>query len=196
MSESADRRRTRRRWLTLAELVAIAGVVIAGLSLWSGWTERRADQDERRTEKLQAARTKGTLLFEGTPEHGGAALKLADAAHRVQSITVQFPRALNLPAREALVEPRIEAEWIAAPLLALTEHGQDVREGKLPVLITAEWWEADTHRSSRALYDLVWRTHGRLLRGRVLTLEGVILRQQGGDQARIDGLWAREKPGK
>jgi len=36
VSEKSDRQ-ARRRWLTIAEIVAVAGVVIAGLSLWNNW---------------------------------------------------------------------------------------------------------------------------------------------------------------
>ena len=40
----AEAAAARRRWLTLAEIVAIAGVVIAGLTLWNNWQGREAEQ--------------------------------------------------------------------------------------------------------------------------------------------------------
>ena len=112
----------------------------------------------------------------------------------MQSIDVRFPSALAAGTHQALVEPRIEAGWVAKPLLALTDGGPDAQDGRVPVLVTADWWDADTHRADRAVYDLVWKTQGRVLRGRVLRLEGVVLRERGGSQARIDQLWAKEKP--
>ena len=194
MSETAEQKRTRRRWLNLAELLAIAGVVIAALTLWSNWQDRRADQQEKVAERADAARVKSAVLLDGTVEDGGRRLKLVDADHPVRSIDVRFPAALGADPHQALVEPRIEADWIEAPLLKLTDGGKDAREGRVPVLITADWWDADQHRSSRAIYDLVWRTEGRFLRGRALRLEGVVLRERGGSPARLEALWAREKP--
>ena len=47
MTETADQARTRRRWITLAEVVAVAGVVIAALTLYLNVSDRRADRAER-----------------------------------------------------------------------------------------------------------------------------------------------------
>ena len=194
MSETAEQKRTRRRWINLAELVALAGVLIAALTLWSNWADRRADQQEKAAEKTEAARAKSALLLDGVVEDDGRTLKLTDADHQVRSIDVRFPASLGAGEHQALVEPRIEADWIAKPLLALTDGGPDAREGRLPMLITADWWDADAHHSSRAIYDLVWRTEGRFLRGRALRLEGVVLLERGGTPARLEAIWAREKP--
>ena len=193
MSESAEQRRTRRRWLTLAELVAVVGLVIAGLSLWSNWSDRRVDQRERAAERVDAARAKGAVLLEGTVEEGGRTLKLADAARKITSVEVSFPASLGVGAHAALVAPRIEADWIAEPLLALTKDAE-AHEGRVPALITTEWWDADTHRRDRAIYDVAWRTEGRFLRGRALRLEGMVLHERGGGAARLEAIWAREKP--
>ncbi len=83
-------------------------------------------------------------------------------------------------------------------MLKLTDGGPDNREGRLPVLITAEWWDGDKQLSDTSLYDIVWRTKGRTLLGRELTLEGVTLkrRMKGDGPAQLDAAWARAKPGK
>ncbi len=193
MSETAEQRRTRRRWLTLAELVGVAGLVIAALSLWSNWSDRRANQQERAAEKTEAVRAKTAVLLDGTVEDGGRTLKLSDANRKITGIDVRFPASFGVGEHDALVTPRIEADWIAAPLLALTK-GDDTREGRVPVLITADWWDADTHRRDRAIYDVAWRSEGRFLRGRTLRLGGVALRERGGNAARLEAIWAREKP--
>lgn len=193
MSETAEQRRTRRRWLTLAELVGVVGLVIAALSLWSNWSDRRVDQRERAAEKAEVARAKGAVLLDGTVDDGGRTLKLSDANRKITNIEVSFPASLNAGAHAALVAPRIEADWIAEPLLALTK-GADAHEGRVPVLIAAEWWDADTHRRDRAIYDVAWRTEGRFLRGRMLRLDGLVLRERGGSATRLEAIWTREKP--
>lgn len=193
MSETAEQRRTRRRWLTLAELVGVAGLVIAALSLWSNWSDRRVDQQERAAEKTEAARNRAAVLLDGTVEDSGRTLRLSDANRKIAGIDVRFPASLGAGEHNALVAPRIEADWVAEPLLALTK-GDDAHEGRVPVLITADWWDGDAHQSARAIYDLAWRTEGRFLRGRTLRLEGVALRERGGNAARLEAIWAREKP--
>ena len=55
MSESADQARTRRRWITLAEFVAVAGLLIGAATLYLNWSDRRED----RVEKIQAAAAEG-----------------------------------------------------------------------------------------------------------------------------------------
>jgi hypothetical protein len=182
--------RSRRRWLTLAELVAVAGVLIAALSLYLTWSDKRESADEKATEAHKHA----VVQFEGTPIDKGATLQLTDPAHKVQSIGVTFPAALAAGTHQALVAPRIEADWIKQPLLDLTRKGPDAQEGRVPVLITADWWDGDTHRRDRAIYDLAWKKGGELIRGHTLRLEGVALSERGGSQARIDRLWAQEKP--
>ena len=59
------------------------------------------------------------------------------------------------------------------------------------VLITASYVDGDVTRTARGIYDVLWSTHGRMLRGRALELTGLRLRQRGGDQAALDALWPR-----
>ncbi len=193
MSETPEQRRTRRRWLTLAELVGVAGLVIAALSLWSNWSERRSDQQERAAEKAEIARAQGAVLLDGTVADGGRTLKLSDADHKITTVDVRFPASLGAAAHALLVEPRIEADWIAEPLLALSK-GDDAHGGRVPVLLTTEWWDADTHRRDQAIYDVAWRTKSRFARGRALRLDGLVLRERGGSASRLEAIWAAEKP--
>ena len=191
--ERAEAAASRRRWVTLAEIVAIAGVVIAALGLWANWHDRREDAAEREAERSSEAKAHAVTRLEGTVANGGTTLMLADPDHKIDTVQVQFPAALGI-ARQDAPEPRIDADWFARSLLKLTDGGPDAREGKLPVLVTSGWWDADTHRTDRAIYDVVWKTEGRVLRGRVLRLEGLTLRERGGSARRLDALWATEKP--
>jgi hypothetical protein len=190
----AEAAATRRRWVTLGEVVAVAAVVISGLTFWNSWSERQDAAAERQAERAAESREKvasSAVLLTGTPQDDGATLALADPAHRIQQIEVRFPKALGVSPQTSVLEPEIEAAWIAAPLLKLTDGGADRREGRLPVAITASYWDGDAERRSTAIYDLVWRTEPRTLQGRALKLRGVMLRERvtGDGQARIDGMW-------
>jgi hypothetical protein len=190
----AEAAATRRRWITLGEIVAVAAVVISGLTFWNSWSERQDAAAERQAERAAESKEKAAssaVLLTGSAEDDGAMLTLSDPAHRIQQIEVRFPKALGVGPQTSVLEPQIQAAWIAAPMLKLTDGGADRREGRLPVAITASYWDADVQRTSTAIYDLVWRTEPRTLQGRTLKLRGVILRERakGDGQARIDGMW-------
>ena len=191
MSESTEERTRRRRWLSLAELVAVASVLIGALSLYLTWSDKRDVQAKEAAEIAGKDKSERLIRLEATVADGGDALTLADATHKVETVDVRFPVALGVAAREGVPEPRIDADWFKAALLKATDGGADDAEGRLPVLITAHWWDADVQRTDRAVYDVVWRTHGRMLAGRSLALTGLVLRERGGTPARLDGLWRK-----
>jgi hypothetical protein len=192
--DRAEAAATRRRWITLAELVGVAGLVIAALGLWVSWSERRADDQAKQAEKASEAKVRTLVMLKASVEGGGSRLKLTDAAHDIQDIDVSFPSALGIAAQNSVLEPRIDANWFSGPLLDLTDDGADLKQGRMPVLISASYWDADTERRDTAIYDVVWKTEGRLLRGRTLRLEGLMLRERTTSKARLDAIWAREKP--
>lgn len=190
----AEAAATRRRWITLGEIVAVTAVVISGLTFWNSWSERQDAAAERQAERAAESKEKAAssaVLLTGSVEDDGAMLTLSDPAHRIQQIEVRFPKALGVGPQTSVLEPQIQADWIAAPMLKLTDGGADRREGRLPVAITASYWDADVQRTSTAIYDLVWRTEPRTLQGRTLKLRGVILRERvtNDGQSRIDGMW-------
>ena len=190
----AEAAATRRRWVTLAEVLAVAGVVIAGLTLWNNWAERRDEAAARTAEQAEQAHAAAIVSLVATPVDGGAALALKDPEHRIQSMDFAFPAELDIPVHNIVVDTRIEGDWFADKLLDLTDGGSDEIEGRLPVLVTSEYWSGDQHRTDAAIYDIVWQTEGRLLRGRTLRLKGLVLRARTSSPARLNALWAQEKP--
>lgn len=194
MSDRSESAAIRRRWITLAEVVAIAGLLISGVSVWMSWSEHRADEHDRQVEQTIAVKARSIVTLTGTSEHGGDQLALKDADHPVQSIDVRFPAALGVDPRSSILEPRIEARWFSGRILAATDKSPDKREGRLPVLIASSYWDGDKPMRDAAIYDLVWQTEGRLLRGRALRLKGILLRERSASPARLDALWAAEKP--
>jgi hypothetical protein len=193
--EQAETRAIRRRWVTLGEAVAAAGVIIAAISLYLGYADRRETAAAKQAERSAEARKAATARLVGTIERGGERVALADPAQpAVASIDVTFPAALALAAQQTIVPPRIEADWIAKPLLKLTDGGADAVRGRLPALIATTIAEGDTPSVDRALYDVVFATEGHLIGGRTLKLEGVVFRERvkGNATARLDALWAVE----
>ena len=191
MSETKDQARTRRRWITLAELVAIAGVLIGALTLYLSWSGRSAEQATAAKQEESAARERARLELTAKVEESGRMVTLADPKHELIDVTVAFPKALGVGVRQPVL-PRIERRWFDDALLKATDGGADEREGRLPVLVIASYLDGEARRTGSAIVDIVWRTEGHLLSGRSLTIEAARLRERGGGQARVDALWARE----
>jgi hypothetical protein len=188
-AERAEKAAIRRRWIGLAELVGVAALLVSAAGLWMSWADRKADQAERATESSE----KSLVAFTAS-RSGSTVLTLSDPDHRIQEIDVAFPPALGADSQTGLSSPQIDAQWFERALLKVTDKGADDRQGRLPVLITATWWDGDTKKTDRAIYQVRWKTAGRLLGGRKLELEGASLAERGGNLARLDALWAREKP--
>ena len=194
MSERSDRAEaaaTRRRWVSLAEIVAVAGVLIGALTLWNSWSERRDAQAEKHLTAAQEAAKGRRVDLTATVEDNGRALTLKDESHDIRDVAFAFPKALGVARQQPVADARVDAKWFEAPLLKLTDGGPDDRTGRLPTLVTVHYWDGDQLRRGNAIYDIVWRTEGRMLRGRALKLEGFKLHQRGATQAQLDALWKR-----
>ena len=191
MSETSEQAKTRRRWLTLAELVAVSGLLIGALTLWLNWSDKRDRARERAiaSQKAAAAQTQLSLRIEF--ESNGDTVRLSDPRHELLETVIVFPRALDLSPESPAVA-RIERDWFAAAVLAATDGGADEREGRLPVLVTARFADGDAVREGSAIIEIVWRTKGHLVGGRSLEIETARVREQSGNAARIDALWAAE----
>jgi hypothetical protein len=190
MTETSEQRTTRRRWLNLAELVAVAGLLIGGLTLWLNWSDRREDKAQAAAASAAAARDKARFDLTGKVD-GDEILLLRDEKHALGDVRVTFPSALRTAPHDAVTHT-IEQDWFADALLKATDGGPDERTGRLPVLVSYTYVVEDAEHRRRAIYDIVWKTDGRLLRGRSLDLIDFRLRRPGGDQAALDAAWASQ----
>ncbi|MFX7858322.1 hypothetical protein ABTK38_21725, partial [Acinetobacter baumannii] len=85
--------------------------------------------------------------------------------HPTQSISIAFPPSLGVSPQTLTGTLEVRADWIASAVLAATDTLPDARQGRLPVVITAHYWDGDNDVSDAAIYDLLWRSEARLLRG-------------------------------
>ena len=191
--EAAERAKSRRRLLTLAEFVAVAGLMVAALTLYLNWSQRRSDAEDKAASASAQRQERARLNLTATVEGDGRRLLLHDANHDLQDVAIDFPRASGIGRQVPVGDPAIEAEPIAGPILALTDGKTDTREGRLPALITVRYWDGDTARTVTGLYDIIWGTHGRLFRGRALRLEGLRLRDRNGTTAKLDAAWTARR---
>ena len=178
--EARARRAARRRWLTLAEILALTGVTISALTLWNNWSERSEKDADKAAEAHRASTRAVTLVLTGQPagEHG-LTLRPASPDQSVQSQIIRFPSALGVAPVSTTGEPRIEAGWFADALKRAREKAgmpDDSRgDEQLPVAITTRFLIDGQQHEDVALYDIGYTISGRLLGGHNLTLRGVSL---------------------
>src|SRR5436189_367795 len=190
----AEKAATRRRWINLAEIVAVAGLLISGLALWNSYRDRTVDESEEAPERTQAEAEARTMVLRGTADGEGGRLSLApaDSEQTIQGQRIVFPTALAVAPMETLADPRIEAAWFRRQILQAVE-GDGREDRRLPVAITTRFYRDGALLSDTAVYYLVYRIKGGgLLEGRKLRLRG-LSRAQTADPAaarrRIDALW-------
>ncbi|ONF95495.1 hypothetical protein [Sphingomonas jeddahensis] len=189
--ETPDQAATRRRWISLAEIVAVSGLIIGALTLWMNWSDKRDAAEEKAAASVAASAAEARFALEAELASGGDEVRLSDPKHELLETTVTFPKALGV-GTQSPATARIERDWFAGAVLKATDGGADAREGRLPVLVTARYRVGDAMRSGRAIVEIVWRTEGHLMRGRSLSIEAVRVREPGGDAKRVDALWAAE----
>ena len=192
--KETEQARTRRRWITLGEVVGICALIVSGLSYWDSHTERAA------TAKLTPAAVRaGPLVLTGTVDQGGDRIVLRPAASDqiIQTQSVAFPSMVVRDAVETTGNARIEAIWFDTGLrAALKAHKLHSGRHRLPVVIATSYVAGTITATDRALYDLGFSLHGRLLRPDAVTIEGVsLVRRGGGDlQAAADARFVRFLP--
>ena len=188
----AEAAATRRRWINLGEFVAVGGLIIAGVSLWLTWSDRRADLAEKKAEQTATANAKARYDVRAKVDGKDLTL-IADDTHTLGDISVAFPADLGI-ATQASATPVISASWYEGALMKATDGGADDQTGKLPVLLTVNYTDGNAQRTTTGIYDIVWRTNGRALLGRAFHVVALRLHRIGGTQAEVDRLWQKERP--
>lgn len=200
--EAREAAATRRRWLTLAEILAVVAVLISAATLWNSYQQRTSEEADKAAARQAAAAASQTLLLRGSPDRDGRRLTLAptDEAQAVQTQRISFPTPLAVSPVETVSEPRIEAGWFERSLLRAIESAAGDRRGdaRLPVTVTTEFIGGGAVRRDVALYDIGYRIEGGgLLGGRELRLNGlsrVGSVAPGEAQARLDARWRAAMP--
>ena len=199
-ADGQPRPRPRPRLLTLAELVGILALVIAGLGWWDSHREhRQQDADRaaaRHAQDIEAKRAslRDTFLLTGSVDSGRIRLSSARSDQVIQTQTVIFPTAVRKGQIETTGNPRIDGGWFEDGLKKAGRTPKDETEARVPVGIVTTYVEAGDTRTDRSIYQIGYTGHHRLLRGTKLELDGLSLYRRGvtGDlQAAVDAAFAK-----
>jgi hypothetical protein len=203
---SPTQKRLPLRWLTLAEIVGVAALVVAGLGYWDSHRQRVLEQNEvaqaardraaaarEHEAELKAGALKLTFLMTGSPNGSGDQLHLT-AAHGeqvIQTQTLWFPTVIRADSVETTGNPRIEADWVAD---GLRKRGGKATSGRIPVAMQTTFIEDGQTKTDRAVYMVGYRLHPRLVGAPRVELEGLSLSRrdvQGDLQTAADQQWVR-----
>ena len=189
----ASRKRLALRWLTLAEFVGVAALVIAGLSYWDSHRERAAAAREHQEEVKETA-LKLSFVMTGTPNDAGDKVRLSSVhpEQAIQTQTLWFPLVIRGDSVETTGNPRIEAHWFDD---GLRKAAGKTKQGRMPVGVLTVFIEDGQTKTDRSVYYLAYSLHPRLLRRELVQLEGLSLARRGvaGDlQTAAGSLWAAQ----
>jgi hypothetical protein len=166
-SPVTEAKKSRLRWVTLGEAVAIAALIVSAAGLWLSWNTSDSDKGPTTVvEKRQAV----PLALRGKASDDGKTLEISpvDTAHALQSLNVIVAGAAALDAGS---EGDLSARDLERAL------GDKASEGKgthrVRVRIDARYVEAGADKAATGSYVISYRWEGGgLLGGRSLRIVG------------------------
>ena len=160
--------KTRRRWINLGEIIALAALIVSAFGAWVAWKSSSQDRPTRIVEQRSAV----PLALRGTVDDDGRALTIApaDPSHALQSLTVAIK---GSPAIDVGSDGRLGARDVEAALKNRDKEAKDVTHS-VPVRIQARYVESGTDRRGGGNYVLRYKWEGGgLFGGRSLRLVGL-----------------------
>jgi hypothetical protein len=160
-NETESQRRSRLRWVTLGEAIAIAALILSGLGLWHEWNKR--DDAKVVIEKPTAI----PLALRGRASDDGRWLEISplEDSHALQSLTIT--------AGGSKIEVGSDGELNASAIEdALGKAAEDGKgRHSLRVRIAARYVEAGADKTATGSYLLAYKWEGGgLLGGKSLRL--------------------------
>lgn len=159
---------TRRRWINLGEIIALAALAVSAVGVWIAWKNSNNDKPTRVVEQRSAV----PLALRGAASGDGQALTImpADPSHALESLTVTIR---GSSAIEVGGDGKLSANEVAAALKGREKEAKDVGYS-VPVRIDAHYVENGTERHGGGNYGLRYKWEGGgLFGGRSLHLLGL-----------------------
>jgi hypothetical protein len=157
--------KTRRRWINIGELIALAALVVSALGVWIAWKSSSEDKPTRIVEQRSAV----PLALRATADGDGRTLTIvpADPGHALESLTITIKGA---PSIEVGGDGRLSASDVQSALSGREKESKDVTHS-VPLRIDTRYVEAGVERRARGNYVLRYKWEGGgLFGGRSLRL--------------------------
>jgi len=159
---------TRRRWINLGEIIALAALIVSAIGVWIAWKNNNQDKPTRVVEQ----RSSVPLALRGTADSDGRTLTImpADPSHGLESATVTIKGASPIDVGS---DGKLSASDLEAALKGREKEPKDIAL-RLPVRINARYVEAGADRRGGGSYILRYKWEGGgLFGGRSLHLLGL-----------------------
>ena len=165
---SEARRKSRIRWITLGEAIAIGALIVSAFGVWISW---KSSSDDQATTTVVEHRQAIPLALRGVALRDGRSLKISpiEDSHALQALTVT-------PAGAEPIDLGNDGELSARSLE--NALGKNAAEGKgthrVQVRIAAKYVEAGGDKSATGSYVISYRWDGGgLFGGRSLRIVGL-----------------------
>ena len=158
--------KTRRRWINLGELIALAALIVSAVGVWIAWKNSNEDKPTRLVEQ----RSPVPLALRGTGNGETLTIVPADPSHALESLKLTIKGA---PPIDVGSDGRLSASDVEAALKGRDKEAKDVTHS-VPVRIDARYVEAGADRRGGGNYVLRYKWEGGgLFGGRSLKLVGL-----------------------
>jgi hypothetical protein len=156
---------TRRRWINLGELIAIAALIVSATGVWIAWKSNSEDKPTRVVEQRSAV----PLALRGTVDGAGQTLTImpADASHALESLKITIKGTSPIDVGS---DGRLSASDVEGALKGREKEAKDVVQS-VPARIDARYVEAGNDRRGGGAYVIRYKWEGGgLFGGRSLRL--------------------------
>jgi hypothetical protein len=159
--ESEAKRKSRLRWITLGEAIAIAALVISAVGVWLSWKG-----DDAKPTTVVEKKTSVPLVLRGKVVDDGKALEIApaDSEHALQTLMIKTGAGAPVEVGSDGALPASEFQS------ALGDKAPAVKgTNRMSVRITSNYVEAGSDKSATGSYVIAFRwEEGGLFSGRSL----------------------------
>lgn len=145
---------TRRRWITLGEIIALAALIVSATGVWISWKSSGSEKPTPVVEQKQAI----PLTLRGSTDADGSTLTIlpADPAHGLESLTVTIKGAAPI---EVGSDGRLEASDVQGALKDRPKEDKGVTYS-VPLRLRAHYVEMGTEKSASGNYILRYKWEG------------------------------------
>jgi hypothetical protein len=160
--------KTRRRWINLGELIALAALIVSAVGVWIAWKSSNQDKPTEVIEHRSAV----PLALRANVDADGRTLTIvpADPSHGLESLEATIKGAAPIDIGS---DGHLNASDVEAALQGRDKEAKDVTHS-VPVRIDARYVESGVDRRGGGSYVLRYKWEGGgLFGGRSLRLVGL-----------------------
>lgn len=145
---------TRRRWISLGELIGLAALIVSAVGVWIAWKSSNEDKPTRVVEQKPSV----PLALRGIPSADGRTLTIvpADPLHALESLTISIKGASPI---EVGSDGRLSAGDVESALKGREKEPKDVTQ-RVPLRIVASYVESGADRRGGGSYVLRYKWEG------------------------------------